>query len=59
MNNFDSFLQDILGNIVGNTLTDNQKMILLETMFRMVIELHNKLDRIEHKIDNIEKEINK
>jgi hypothetical protein len=55
MNNLDNFLQDILGNIVGNTLTDNQKMVLLESMFRMVIELHNKLDRIEHKIDNLSK----
>ena len=55
MNNVDKFLQDVLGNIVGNTLTDNQKMVLLESMFRMVIELHNKLDRIEHKIDNLDK----
>ena len=53
MNNLDGFLQDLLGNIVGNTLTDNQKMQLLESMFRMVIELHNKLDRIEHKIDKL------
>lgn len=57
MNNLDNFLQDIIGNIVGNTLTDNQKMELLEVLFRMVIELHNKLDRIEHKINKIEKEI--
>lgn len=57
MNNIDSFLQDILGNIVGNTLTDNQKMELLEALFRMVIELHGKLDRIEQKINKIEKEI--
>ena len=55
MNNLYSFLQDILGNIVGNTLTDTQKMQLLETMFRMLIELHGKLDRIEHKIDNLDK----
>jgi hypothetical protein len=59
MTNLDSFLQDIFGNIIGNTLTDRQKMELLEVLFRMVIELHTKLDRIEHKIDNIEKEINK
>lgn len=55
MNNIDNFLQDVLGNIVGNTLTDNQKMQLLESLFRMVIELHNKLDRIEHKIYNLDK----
>lgn len=59
MNNIDNFLQDIFGNIIGNTLTDRQKMELLETLFRMVIELHAKLDRIEHKIDNIGKEINR
>ena len=53
MNNIYNFLQDILGNIVGNTLTDKQKMALLESMFRMVIELHNKLDRIERKIDKL------
>lgn len=55
MNRLDNFLQDILGNIVGNTLTDTQKMQLLEALFRMVIELHNRLDRIEHKIDNLDK----
>lgn len=59
MSNLDGFIQDVLGNIIGNTLTDTQKMELLEVLFRMVIELHAKLDRIEHKIDNIEKEINK
>ena len=51
MNNLDNFLQDVFGNIVGNTLTDRQKMQLLESLFRMVIELHNKLDRIERKLD--------
>ena len=55
MNNLYSFLQDILGNIVGNALTDGQKMQLLDSLFRMVIELHDKLDRIEHKIDNLDK----
>ena len=53
MSNLDNFLQDVLGNIVGNTLTDNQKMQLLESLFCMVIELHTKLDRIEHKIDRL------
>lgn len=59
MSNLDNFVQDVIGNIVGNTLTDSQKLGLLESLFGMVIELHVKLDRIEHKIDNIEKEINK
>ena len=49
------FLRDVLGNIVGNTLTDRQKMELLETLYNMLLALHEKLDRIEHKIDNLNK----
>lgn len=56
MQGIDDFLRDILGNIVGNTLTDRQKMELLETLYRMLLALHEKLDRIESKIDTITKQ---
>lgn len=55
MNNLETFLQDVFGNIVGNALTDRQKMELLDTLYRMLIALHEKLDRIESKIDNLNK----
>lgn len=45
MNSIDNFLVDVVGNIVGNTLTDNQKMQLLESLFRMVVESIQNIQR--------------
>ena len=52
--NVEQFLQDVLGNIVGNTLTDVQKMEILETTVRMLIDVHRKLDKIDKRLKDID-----
>ena len=54
MSSIDNFLTDVIGNIVGNTLTDRQKMELLETSVRMLLEVHTRLDRIENRLKDID-----
>ena len=56
MNDFEAFLVDVLGNIVGNKLTDVDKERMLKFGVNVLIDIKHQLDRIEHKIDKLNKE---
>ena len=56
MNDFEAFLVDVLGNIVGNKLTDVDKERMLKFGVNVLIDIKHQLDRIEHKRDKLNKE---
>lgn len=56
MNDFEAFLMDVFGNIVGNKLTDIDKERMLRFGVNVLIDIKQQLDRIEHKIDKLNKE---
>ena len=55
MNELENFIVDVLGNIVGNKLTDVDKEKLLQATFQLTLELRERLASIEHKIDRLSK----
>ena len=56
MNDFEAFLMDVFGNIVGNKLTDIDKERMLRFGVNVLVDVKQQLDRIEHKIDKLNKE---
>lgn len=56
MNDFEAFLVDVFGNIVGNKLTDIDKERMLRFGVNILVDVKQQLDRIEQKIDRLNKE---
>ena len=52
----ESFLVDVLGNIVGNKLTDVDKERMLKFGVDILVDIKQQLDRIENKLNKINKE---
>ena len=47
------FLLDLFANIVGNKLTDADKEQMLHAVIELLLEIRERLDNIEHKIDKL------
>ena len=56
MPDMESFLVDVLGNIVGNKLTDVDKERMLKFGVDILVDIKQQLDRIENKLNKINKE---
>lgn len=56
MPDIESFLVDVLGNIVGNKLTDVDKERMLKFGVNILVAIKQQLDRIENKLDKVNKE---
>ena len=50
------FLMDLFANIVGNKLTDADKEQMLRAILELLLEVRERLDNIERKIERLKHE---
>lgn len=44
------FIDNVLANVVGNALTDSDKMNMLRAILISVVELHEKVDKLSEQL---------